>query len=146
VGVLLQGWPADAQIMKRLNIISGRVLKGGDERGVLLSEALAKKSGKDVGHKITVIEGFSDFTVVGIYRGKSILEDDMVIMLLRDLQTFMGKQGKVSGFSIVLDPPREENEVQRIKNEIEKLGNVEVLHPYDVIPRGPVLAKPASRM
>jgi hypothetical protein len=131
VVVVVQGWPVDAPVMKRLNITSGRGLETGDKRGVLLGEALASKSGTHVGDKIAVFEETPDFTVVGIYRGKSIVEDGMVIMLLSDLQAFMGKQGKVGGFAIVLDHPKEENEVQRIGKEIEKLGNVDVLRRYE---------------
>ncbi len=134
VGVLVQGWPADAQIMQRLDVISGRLLEAGDEGGVLLGEAVASKSGKGVGGKITVIEEHPDFTVVGIYRGKSILEDGMVIVLLSDLQKFMGKQGKVSGFSIVLDHPGDEKEINRVKAEIQKLSkNIDVLLPADIV-------------
>ena len=120
--------------MQRLDVISGRLLEAGDEGGVLLGEAVASKSGKGVGGKITVIEEHPDFTVVGIYRGKLILEDGMVIVLLSDLQKFMGKQGKVSGFSIVLDHPGDEKEINRVKAEIQKLSkNIDVLLPADIV-------------
>ena len=45
-----------------------------------------------------------------------------MVLLLRDLQRFMGRQGQVTGFAVVVDHPDDEAEVQRICQAINALG------------------------
>jgi putative ABC transport system permease protein len=135
VGVLLQGWPADAPTMQRLDIISGDRLSADDKRGVLLGESLAAKLDKKVGDKVNV---FGDeetlFTIVGIYRGASVFEDGSMVMLLGELQEFMKAKGQVSGFTVVLDRPGDEKEIARVKTQIQGFDKrFDVASPLDLV-------------
>ena len=49
-----------------------------------------------------------------------------MVVLLTDLQRFMGREGQVSGFAIVVDHPDDKAEIERIRHDIEALGkNIE---------------------
>ena len=49
-----------------------------------------------------------------------------MVVLLQDLQRFMGHQGQVSGFAIVTEHPDDQAEIERIRRAIEALGpNIE---------------------
>ncbi len=123
VGALVQGWPVDSGNMQRLDIISGTGLTADDKRGVLLGESLAGKLEKTVGDKVNPFEDEGGaFTVVGIYRGATVFEDGMMVMLLSELQEFKKAKGMVSGFTVVLDKPGDEQEIARVKAQIESLG------------------------
>ena len=45
-----------------------------------------------------------------------------MMVLLNDLQRFMGREGQVSGFAIVVDHPDDKAEIERIRHDIEALG------------------------
>ena len=45
-----------------------------------------------------------------------------MVVLLKDLQRFMGREGQVSGFAIVVDNPNDKEEIERIRRDIEALG------------------------
>ncbi len=120
--VVVQGWEAGAPLMRKLDILpGGRLLKADDVSCVLLGERLAEALGKKVGDKIPLFES-GDFTVVGVFQSPISYETSSMVLLLPDLQRFMGRQGKVSGFAVFVDHPEDQEEVRRICKEIMELG------------------------
>ena len=62
------------------------------------------------------------FTVVGIFQSPIPYEARSMVLLLPDLQKFMGRQGQVTGFAVIVDHPDDEAGVQQICKAIQGLG------------------------
>ena len=128
VGVLVQGWPADGSWLKKLDLVQGRLLTARDTDGVIVGRSLAAKLNKKISDELTLFEDAPTYRIVGIYRGKSVSPGDSAILLLGSLQKRMKAEGLVSGFTVLLEDPDMPKEVERIENEIEKLGkNVDIV-------------------
>lgn len=128
VGVLVQGWETDSPLMQELN---GNILPGGhplapdDPNGVLLGERLAASLEKKVGDTQKIFDD-KTYVVRGIFKSNTVYENGGMVVLLKDLQRFMGRPGQVSGFTVVAERPEDKAEVERIRREIEALGaNIE---------------------
>jgi putative ABC transport system permease protein len=103
----------------------GRRLIATDSKHVLLGERLAISLDKKVGDKMTIFDN-ETYNVAGIYKSPTVYENGSMVVLLGDLQRFMGHQGQVSGFAIVVDHPQDRAEIERVRRDIEALGkNVE---------------------
>jgi putative ABC transport system permease protein len=128
VGVLVQGWEPDSPLMKALGPQlqpGGRLLTGNDKKGVLLGERLAISLDKHVGDKMSLFDN-ETYTVMGIFKSSTVYENGSMTVLLKDLQRFMGREGQVSCFAIVVENPADPADIKRIAHEIEGLGkNVE---------------------
>ena len=135
VGVLVQGWETDSPLMQELN---GNILPGGhplapdDPNGVLLGERLAASLEKKVGDTQKIFDD-KTYVVRGIFKSNTVYENGGMVVLLKDLQRFMGRPGQVSGFTVVVDKYENKTEIERkaeierIRREIAALGaNIEV--------------------
>ncbi len=87
----------------------------------MLGRVLAANLGKRVGDKVTMFENES-FEVQGIYEAFGVFENGGLIMLLEDLQRFMGREGQVNGFTVGLQHPGDAEEMERVRNRIESLA------------------------
>ena len=127
VGVLVQGWEVDSPLMRHLNILpGGRLLEPDDKNSLLLGERLAISLDKKVGDTMSVFDD-KKYTVVGIFKSNTVYENGSMVVLLADLQRFMGRPGQVSGFTVMVDQPDNKAEIERIRHAIEALGrNLEV--------------------
>jgi putative ABC transport system permease protein len=123
VGVLVQGWEPNSPLMQALDVQpGGHLLTYDDKKGVLLGERLATSLGKKVGDKLSLFDG-EEYTVMGIFKSKTVYENGSMTVLLKDLQRFMGREGQVSGFAIVVDDAHRDKEtIERVRTDIEKLG------------------------
>ncbi len=123
--LVVQGWIGDSEAMKALNILpGGHWLTASDRRGVLLGHELAQTLRKKVGDKVPLFDD-GDYTVMGIVKSSNPYESSSMWVSLPALQKFMGREGQVTGYAVVVDQP-EEAEVNRICKEISALGpNIE---------------------
>ena len=122
VGVLVNGWEADSALMKDLNILpGGHPLGPNDAKKVLLGERLAISLDKHVGDKMTLFDK-QPYTVAGIFKGPTVYENGSMVVLLKDLQRFMGHEGKVSGFAVIVNNDNDKQQIERIRHDIEALG------------------------
>ncbi len=119
--VLVQGWEPQTAIFNHLKMKEGRSLVKGDKRAVLLGVILAGNLGKTVGDEVEVVEG-EKYRVVGIYESNNIFENGALVMPIKELQRLMDRQGKVTGFSLILDNPHDTAAVQEIRRRIEALA------------------------
>jgi putative ABC transport system permease protein len=120
--VVVNGWAPDNVLMQKLELLpGGRYLEKGDKKCVLLGERLATALRKKAGDKLPLFDS-GDFTVVGVFRSSIPYESGMMVMLLSDLQKFMGRKNQVTGFAVVVDHPDDQSEVKRICAAIEALG------------------------
>jgi putative ABC transport system permease protein len=127
VGVMVQGWEADAPLMKDLEILpGGRHLTATDKHCVLLGQRLADSLDKHVGDKLSLFDNVT-YTIAGIFKSPTVYENGSMVVLLADLQRFMGREGQVSGFAIIIDHPDDKAEIERVRQDIAALGkNLEV--------------------
>lgn len=128
VPVLAQGWEPDSPLLKALDkelLPGSRLLTANDHKGVLLGERLATSLDKRAGDKLTLFDSES-YTVVGVFRSGTVYENGGMVVLLKELQRFMGREGQVSGFAIVVEDPDDKEQIERIRHGIEGLGkNIE---------------------
>lgn len=101
VSALVYGWRANSYEFDSLTLLSGRRFRAGQNEvllGLLLADALKKKTGDTL-----FIEG-TTFTVVGVFRGGSALEDGAAVMSIGLLESLSNEDGKVFAFHIRLRP------------------------------------------
>jgi hypothetical protein len=131
--VLIQGWPADCPVMAKLKVQSGgRQLTTRDSRKTLLGVELAKKLGKKVGDKIELY-GMEDFEVVGVYVSANALENDGLVVTLRDLPRLMSRDQEVTGFAITVERPIDEQGLEDIRHRLEAVQpglEVTIVHSH----------------
>ncbi len=119
MGIVVQGWPADCELFDDLEMLQGSRLIAGDHGKILLGRILAQSLGKKVGDTLTLYD--EKFEIKGIYDAHTVYENGGALMLLEDLQKPTDREGKVSGFSVVLDHPKDQAEVDRVRHQIEAL-------------------------
>jgi len=118
--VLVQGWRPETAAFDHLQIKEGRTLTRADKRGVLLGSILAQNMEKKLGDTLDLLED-EPFTVVGIYETFNVFENGAMVVPLAEMQRIMGRQGKVTGFSIILAPDAQAR-IGDIRQEIQKLA------------------------
>ncbi len=125
VGVLVQGWQPNSLLFDDLKILAGRKLQNGDSRKIMLGKRLAASLEKKVGDKLAVLED-QEFEVVSVFEGASVYESGGMVMLLEELQNFMGRKGQVSGFTVTV-ADRSAESIERVRQQITGLAkNLEV--------------------
>ena len=98
VSVLANGWEGGSRLFNGVRKLSGRLLKPGDGRDVILGRVLALNLGKKVGDEVDLAG--ETFRVVGVFESDSLFENGGLIIPLSELQRMMGRQGQVTGFVI----------------------------------------------
>jgi putative ABC transport system permease protein len=102
VSLLLQGWVPGSFLFDDLQILQGRTLRQDDRRKALVGDTLAKNLGFKLGDRLKLQD--TDFEVVGVYHSLSVFENGAVTLPLSELQETMLREGRVTGFSVILDP------------------------------------------
>lgn len=127
VSVILQGWEPETAVFNHLTIMQGRSLRKTDKRAILLGHILAGNLGKKVGDTVDVVEN-EPFEVVGVYESRNVFENGAMVLPLSELQRIMDKgptgdrPGQITGFSLILDGPRDKAAMQQLRHEIEAVA------------------------
>jgi putative ABC transport system permease protein len=116
--VLVNGWEPDCPVLQQVNLLSGRRLRAGDRRAVMLGRILAANLGKQVGDAIQLYG--LDFEVVGVFESFSVYENGAIFMLLDELQQQTDRPGEVTGF-IVQSADKSPAAVARLQQQIAAL-------------------------
>ena len=119
-GVLVQGWVPESRIFEHITVLSGRTLKLGDAKAVMLGSILAKNLGKGVGDELKLFD--EPFRIVGIYKSTTVFEEGACTIALAELQRLMDRPKQVTGFSVVVDHPVVPAKLEKVRKEIEGLG------------------------
>ncbi len=98
---LIQGWDPDSFLQNALVFKEGRKLRSDDGLVAIVGFDLAGKLDKRLGDEIE-IEG-EPFEIVGIYDSVTPAEDSALVVPLRELQRVKLREGRITGFSVVLD-------------------------------------------
>ena len=107
-------------------ISSGRGIERGDEgkRVTVLGSILAEGLGAKVGDKVEI--EFEEFEVIGIRDSFNMFENSNALVPLDQLQTFMDREGQVTGFFVLVDDVANKDElVGKIQQQIENLTDEE---------------------
>jgi putative ABC transport system permease protein len=120
ISVLVNGWrPGGAQFDK-LQIVSGRALQTGDSRAIMLGVTLAEHLKKGVGDTVAMQD--EHFDVVGVYRSFDLFENGGAVVPLATLQGEMARPGRVTGFTVELEPTRDKGALaDTVRRRIEGL-------------------------
>lgn len=122
VSVVVQGWEPSGFLVSGLEMVDGRRLTESDKRCILVGEQLAKAHHLKVGDKLDILS--DPYTIVGVYRSGVVFESGAIVAPLKEVQTIMGRQGRVTGFSVMLDDSRRSaNEIESAKQAILGLRN-----------------------
>jgi putative ABC transport system permease protein len=122
VNALAYGWLADSYELDSLTLLSGHRFRDGQPE-VLLGNLLASNLNKKTGDSLS-IQG-KQFTVAGIFRGGTALEDGAVVLPLDQMQIITSMQGKVTAFHVQVRPaPPGETRDQYIKQVSSKIEAV----------------------
>ena len=123
ITALVQGWDANDYLLDALEIKEGRKLTSTDAFHTIIGHDLAKKMNKGVGDTVE-IEG-EDFEVVGIYESVTPAEDSALVVPLEKLQSIKYREGRLTGFSVMLDTAIEDRDfkARRICEQITQLKN-----------------------
>lgn len=116
INTIINGWNTEGFSFDTLTILSGRKLQNGDDHKLMLGETFANNLGKGVGETVT-IQG-EDFEVVGVFRSFSVFENGSGVMLLPESQRLMGRKGRITGFSVRIEPGVD---VETVKQRLEEL-------------------------
>lgn len=128
---LIHGWRPNTPLFDDLTLLDGRSLQKGDPHEVLLGTTLASTLNKKVGDTIEMQQ--EQFRVVGIFRSFNVYENGGVVIALDELQRLMDRKGRVTGFSVVLEPAEDRaGTVERVCKEIETLKD-EQGRPYKIM-------------
>jgi putative ABC transport system permease protein len=103
IGALVIGQRADSFLFQGTDVIAGEVFRPGEKRVALLGVNLANNLRKQVGDEVLIQN--EPFRVIGIFRNFNVLENGSVWLPLTDLQELMVRKGRVTGFSVILQPP-----------------------------------------
>ncbi|HEX4141939.1 MAG TPA: ABC transporter permease [Pirellulales bacterium] len=118
--VLVNGWAPDCPVLDAVTVTSGRRLRAGDQRAVMLGSVLAKNLNKQVGQTIEMYG--VPFEVVGIFDSFSVYESGAVFILLDELQRLTNRPGHVTGYVVEVDKNSSSaDSVAEVRTEIEKL-------------------------
>ena len=96
---LVQGWRPDNFGFEDMDILSGRLLRAGDQHKVVLGQTLAANLDKKVGDTMHfTADPEVPYEVVGVIKSPVIFENGGAIVPMKDGQALTGK--RITGFSV----------------------------------------------
>jgi putative ABC transport system permease protein len=111
--VPVSGLVPETQVFEAMEPISGRRLLKTDDRAVMVGITLADSLGKKVGDKLEIVEE-EEYTIVGIFESFNVLQNGSLVISVPELQRLMGREGEVSGFSIITRDASDKELLDRI--------------------------------
>ena len=101
--VVISGWPPDSFMWRNLHLVGGHVPLASEPWGAVLGESVLKALGKKLGDTIEL--QFQPYTIVGVARFETVLNQNIVIVPLAGLQQLLGREGNVTLFQVRLKRP-----------------------------------------
>jgi putative ABC transport system permease protein len=124
ISVLVNGWRPGGAQLDELHIDSGRSIRPGDSRAILLGVTLARNLARGVGDAVTM-QG-ERFDVVGVYKSFDIFENGGAVVPLATLQRLMARPRSVTGFTVELQPAADKEALaDAVRRRIEGLADAE---------------------
>jgi putative ABC transport system permease protein len=117
--VIVSGWPVDSPVLADVKMISGRRLREGDHKRVMLGRVLAGNIGRHVGDRIEIYA--EPMEIVGIFESFSVYENGAIFTLLDELQALMDRPRQVTGFLVQAKPAGDPKAVDDLQRQIAGL-------------------------
>jgi putative ABC transport system permease protein len=114
--MLVEAWSTDSFLWQALKLKSGRLPNPGEADGVLLGEGAAGLLGKKVGDSLRLYGRL--FMVTGIYVSNGVMASFSIVMPLPNLQSFLARQGKVTGFDLRLERTDDAGSVAEVRSRL----------------------------
>ncbi|MFH1696987.1 MAG: FtsX-like permease family protein [Candidatus Diapherotrites archaeon] len=115
IGIGLEGQKMKGAAGFSGEIVSGRELKAGDTKAVLISKQYAEDNDKFVGNRIKI--NGKAFKIMGTYETGSSILNTVMIMPIDDLRDLVGfANGKVTQYSLSLRTPEDDQKIAKIIN------------------------------
>jgi putative ABC transport system permease protein len=121
---LVVGWAEDSFFWRSMPVVEGRLPGSGESRVAILGAGTAQKLKKKLGDTLDIFE--DQFRVVAIAGYQSALNRSLIILPLHDLQEIAFKSDQVTVFHIKLAPGLGSTDVDRVQQDLEKLGRLQV--------------------
>ncbi|MEM8911507.1 MAG: ABC transporter permease [Planctomycetota bacterium] len=120
--VPVSGLEPETQVFDAMEPISGRRLLKSDVKGVMVGVTLAGSLGKDTGDMLEIVEDES-FEIVGVFESFNVLQNGSLVVATEQLQRLMGREGEVSGFSIIATDSTDTDLLDSIAAQVEAMEN-----------------------
>ena len=122
ISILVNGWRPGSAQFDELTLVSGRAIRPGDSRAIMLGVTLAEHLQKGVGDNVTMQD--ERYEVVGIYRSFDLFENGGAVVPLATLQRQMVRPRSVTGFTVELKPTGEKEALANAaRRRIEALAD-----------------------
>ena len=118
--VAVSGLVPETRVFESMDVVEGRMLRVEDGRGLMLGATLADSLQKSVGDSVEVVED-EEYEVVGIFDGFNVLQNGSIVISIQELQRLMGREGQVSGFSIVTEDASDDQLLDRIAAQVQTM-------------------------
>ena len=126
--VPVSGLLPETRVFDSMEPVEGRRLKRDDSRTVMIGITLAESLDKKVGDMLDVVEG-EPYEVVGIYESFNVIQNGSLVVSLAELQRLMGREGEVSGFSIVATDATDDALMDSIARQVKDLETEITVRP-----------------
>jgi putative ABC transport system permease protein len=120
--VLVAGRARSSMSWQHLPLREGRLPQDGERRVALVGDVLADAMGKRPNDSMEILG--ERFRIVGITKYASVMNRSLVIVPLLDLQEATYRNGQVTLFEVSVRRDASRAEVERIKDDIGKLGRL----------------------
>jgi putative ABC transport system permease protein len=129
--ILTFGWPDGSYFWKKVPLREGRVPAAGERRVAVLGDAAAVSLGKMLNDELDLFG--ETFRVVGIAGYAAMVNRGLVLVPLADLQEATYRPRQVTIAHVNVANAGDRNELARIREEIEALGNVVAATAHEVL-------------
>jgi putative ABC transport system permease protein len=129
--VLTFGWPDASDLWKRVPLREGRVPAPGERHAAVLGASAAASLGRRLNDEVELFG--ETFRVVGIAGYASTVNRGLALVPLADLQQASDRPHRVTIANVTVEKGEDRNELARIREQIETLGNVVAATPDEVL-------------
>ncbi|MCM2373289.1 ABC transporter permease [Aporhodopirellula aestuarii] len=126
--VPVSGLVPETHVFEAMEPVSGRRLLKTDKRGVMVGITLADSLGKKVGDQIEIVED-ELYDIVGVFESFNVLQNGSLVVSVSELQRLMGREGEVSGFSIITTDAGDKELLDRISKQVEAMESEVKVRP-----------------
>jgi putative ABC transport system permease protein len=129
--VLVFGWPDGSYLWKRVPLREGRVPAPGESHVVVLGDTAASALGKKLNDQLNLFG--ETFRVVGIAGYTATVNRGLALAPLGDLQRASYRPRQITIAQVNVEDIRDRDELARIRNDIQTVGNVVVAPAGEVL-------------
>ena len=115
------GVPPESAPLRALHMLRGRGLSPAAHGEIIVGETLAAQLKIDVGQTVQVRE--QPYRCVGVFAGKTLVDQSTAYVRLRDMQHLLNRADRVNEFRVTLSDEVRDKEgvVRRLKQQIESM-------------------------